>query len=131
MNAVSWYKVADGGGTISNAQYTVSATIGQHDASGPMTGGGYSLTGGFGSIYAVQTPGAPTNSPALTITPTPTNTVIISWPAPSSGFMLQESTDLGSSNWVPSTYVATVSGTQNQVTIPLVYDRRFYRLFHP
>ena len=34
-------------------------TIGQHGAGGPMTGGNYSLTGGFWALYAVQTPGAP------------------------------------------------------------------------
>ena len=39
--------------------YSVSGTIGQHDAGGPMTGGNYSLTGGFWALYAVQTPGAP------------------------------------------------------------------------
>jgi hypothetical protein len=91
------------------------------------------FNGGDGSdIGAYELQSMPTNSPArLTITPTPTNTMIISWPAPSSGFVLQENSDLGSSNWVPSTYSVTVSGTQNQVTIPMVYDRRFYRLSHP
>ena len=45
--AVDWYKVAGGGGTSTNGQYSVSGTIGQPDASGAMTGGNYSLTGGF------------------------------------------------------------------------------------
>src|ERR1039458_5110991 len=62
--SIDWYKIAGGGGTSSNGQYTVSGTIGQHDASGVMTGGAYSLTGGFWALYAVQTPGAP----LLTIT---------------------------------------------------------------
>jgi hypothetical protein len=37
--SIDWYKVSDGGGTSSNGQYVVSGTIGQHDASGAMTGG--------------------------------------------------------------------------------------------
>src|SRR6266478_8244280 len=58
--SVDWYKIAGGGGTSTNGQYSVSGTIGQHDAGGPMTGGNYSLTGGFWSLIAtVSTPGAP------------------------------------------------------------------------
>ena len=37
---------------------TVSGTIGQPDASGAMTGGIYSLTGGFWALYAVRKSGA-------------------------------------------------------------------------
>ena len=41
------------------AQHQVSGTIDQPDAGGPMTGGTYTLTGGFWSIITVvQTPGA-------------------------------------------------------------------------
>ena len=58
---VDWYKVAGGGGTSTGGSYTVSGTIGQHDASGAMSGGNYSVTGGFWAlINVVQTPGAPT-----------------------------------------------------------------------
>src|SRR5580658_6047034 len=58
--SIDWYKVAGGGGTSSNGQYSVSGTIGQPDASGAMTGGNYSLTGGFWALISVvQTPGAP------------------------------------------------------------------------
>ena len=59
--SVDWYKIAGGGGTSTGANYSVSGTIGQHDAGEPMTGGNYSLTGGIWTlINAVQTPGAPT-----------------------------------------------------------------------
>jgi hypothetical protein len=37
--SIDWYKIA-GGGTSTGATYQVSGTIGQHDAGGPMTGGG-------------------------------------------------------------------------------------------
>ncbi len=59
--SIDWYKIAGGGGTSTGGVYSVSGTIGQHDAGGPMTGGNYSLTGGFWALISVvQTPGAPT-----------------------------------------------------------------------
>ena len=59
--SINWYKVAGGGGASTGGVYSVSGTIGQHDAGQPITGGTYSLTGGFWSLIAVvQTPGAPT-----------------------------------------------------------------------
>lgn len=59
--SVDWNKVAGGGGTSTGGTYEVSGTIGQHDASGAMSGGNYSITGGYWAmINVVQTPGAPT-----------------------------------------------------------------------
>lgn len=125
--SIDWYKIAGGGGTSSNGQYVVSGTIGQHDAGGPMTGGNYSLTGGFWSLVAaVQTPGAP----LLTIIPTGTNAVVISWPAPSTGFNLQQNSDLKTTNWV-SAGSPTVVGGQNQVVVTPPTGNRFYRLKYP
>src|SRR5271168_3270972 len=72
---ISWYKVAGGGGTSAGGAYTLSGTIGQHDAGGPMTGGNYSLSGGFWALIAVvQTPGTPN----LTVTYSG-NKVTVSW----------------------------------------------------
>jgi hypothetical protein len=57
---IDWYKIAGGGGTSTGSVYSISGTIGQPDASGAMTGGSYSLTGGFWALISlVQTPGAP------------------------------------------------------------------------
>src|SRR5215813_12326001 len=76
--SVDWYKVAGGGGTSTGGVYSVSGTIGQPEA-GVLSGGNYNLVGGFwGIIAAVQSPSAP----LLTITRTPTNTVVVSWPYP-------------------------------------------------
>ncbi|MGH7968290.1 MAG: hypothetical protein ACREIC_06125, partial [Limisphaerales bacterium] len=58
--SIDWYKVSGGGGTSSGGAYSVTATIGQPHASSAMTGGNYSLTGGFWSmISVVQTAGLP------------------------------------------------------------------------
>mgnify|MGYP001602695655 CR=1 FL=1 len=49
-----------GGGTSTGGVYQVSGTLGQPDASGPMTNGPDSLVGGFWALpILVPTPGAP------------------------------------------------------------------------
>lgn len=125
--SIDWYKIAGGGGTSSNGQYMVSGTIGQHDAGTPMTGGGYSLTGGYWALSAVQTAGAP----LLTITVTPTNTVVISWPSPSTGFGLQQNGNLNTTNWVTPSETMNDNGVTRFILVTPPAGNRFYRLQHP
>src|SRR4051812_20687 len=74
--SIDWFSIDGGGGTSTGGVYSVSGTIGQADA-GHMTGGNFTLDGGFWSIIAaVQTPGAP----LLRVVRSSTNTVIIAWP---------------------------------------------------
>ena len=125
--SIDWYKVAGGGGTSTGGQYVVSGTIGQHDAGGPMAGGNYSLTGGFWSlIAAIQTPGAP----ILTVFRTSTNTVVITWPAPSTGFVLQQNPDLKPANWGNAGTTPIVVNGQNQVLVSSPVGNQFFRLMH-
>src|ERR1017187_8901114 len=91
---VDWYKISGGGGTSTGSVYSVSGTIGQPDASGAMTGGIYSMTGGFWSLYAVQTPGAP----LLTITHVG-NQAIVSWSPSVTGWTLQTNVNLATPIW--------------------------------
>src|SRR4029453_11581019 len=87
--AINWYTIDGGGGTSTGGVYSVTGTIGQPDA-GKMTGGNYTIDGGFwGIIAAVQTAGAP----LLSIARTTTNTVAVFWPSPSTGFNLQVNTN--------------------------------------
>ena len=120
--SIEWHKIAGGGGTSTGGVYSVSGTIGQPDA-GAMTGGNYSLTGGFWSLIAVQTPGAP----LLTITPAGPN-VIISWPSPSSGFGLQENPDLNPANWSAIPATNSDNGTIKSIVILAGAGNRYYRL---
>jgi len=125
--SIDWYKIAGGGGTSSNGQFTLSGTIGQHDAGGPMTGGNYSLTGGFWSLLSVvQSVGSPT----LRIFLTSTNTAVVAWPTSATGFTLQQNSNLGSSNWTTAG-APMVVGSENQVIIAPPAGRQFYRLTHP
>ena len=92
--SIDWYKIAGGGGTSTGGVYQVSGTIGQPDASGPMTGGSYSLTGGFWSIYAVQTSGAP----LLYITQVG-NKAVVWWSPSVTGWTLQTNVNLATPTW--------------------------------
>jgi hypothetical protein len=126
--SIDWYKVSGGGGTSSNGQFTVSGTIGQHDAGGPMTGGNYSLTGGFWSLLSVvQTPGAP----KLRIFLTSTNTAVIAWSTNVTGFTLQQNGVVETANWTAVGTTAIVVGSENQVIIAPPTGREFFRLKSP
>ncbi len=126
--SIDWYTIDGGGGRSTNGQYSLSGTIGQHDAStAPMTGGQYSLTGGFWALYAVQTPGAPW----LTITLTTPSTAMVSWPYPSTGWNLQQNGDLSTINWVTPAETVNNDGTNNFIIVNPPAGRRFYRLEKP
>jgi len=126
--AIDWHTIDGGGGTSTGGVYSVSGTIGQPDASvTTMTGGPYSLTGGFWAIYAVPTPGAP----PLAIFRTATNAVVVSWPSPSTGWNLQQNTDLNTANWVTPPENVTDNGTQKFIIVNPPAGNRFYRLHKP
>ena len=127
--SIDWHKIAGGGGTSTSGVYSVSGTIGQPDAGAAMTGGNYSLTGGFwGLISLVQTPGAP----LLSILRTDTNTVVVSWPSSSTGWKLQQNTNsLDPADWGDVTDPVQDDGTSKTVAVKSPAGNRFYRLFKP
>jgi hypothetical protein len=126
--SADWNKVAGGGGVSTGGVYTVKGTAGQHDAGGPMIAGPYSITGGFWALSAVQTPGAP----LLKILLSNTNTAIVSWPAPSAGWILQQNTSVASpAGWSNATNAVTQAGGQNQIIVGHPTGNRVYRLVHP
>src|SRR2546427_8428772 len=97
--SIDWFTIDGGGGTSTGGVYSVSGTIGQPDA-GHMSGGNFPIDGGFwGIIAAVQTAGSPMLRVVLTIT----NTVIVAWPSPSTGFLLQEHSLVNGGMWNPVT----------------------------
>jgi len=120
--AINWFTVDGGGGTSTGGVYTVSGTIGQSDA-GVMSGGNFTLTGGFWAFAAVvQTPGAPT----LSIVASGPGQATISWSPATPGFVLQEPLSLAPASWADSP-----SGATNPVTVPATLPTKFYRLHKP
>jgi hypothetical protein len=122
--SIDWDVIAGGGGLTTGGGYSANSTMGEHVAGGSLAGGTYSLASGFWVLYAVATPGAP----LLTIQVSPTNGVVLAWPVSSTGWTLQQNSDLVSGPWITLTNtVNTVSG-QNQVILPPPSGNRFYRL---
>jgi len=121
--SIDWFTVDGGGGTSTGGVYSVSGTIGQPDA-GTMNGGNYSIQGGFWSVIAaIQTEGAP----LLTITRSGPS-AIVSWPSPSTGFVLQETASLGNAAWTNVAQTPVDNGTNKTVTITPPVGNKFYRL---
>jgi hypothetical protein len=126
--ALGWFTIDGGGGTSTGGVFMVSGTIGQPDA-GMMSGGNFTLEGGFWSLFAIQTPGAP----CLTLTRTATNTVVVSWPLPEAGWKLHAATNLVTAGglWteIPPPY--QTNGAKLQFAEPAPLGSKFYRLHKP
>lgn len=124
---MEWFSMDGGGGTSTGGVYTVSGTVGQPDA-GSMAGGQFAIQGGFWSVVtAVQTPGAPW----LRVERSVTNTVLLAWPHPSTGFELQSAGDVSNPTWSHVSITPLVVGEEKQVIVDLPPGRRFYRLRKP
>ena len=125
--SVDWYKIAGGGGTSTSGVFSVSGTIGQPEASRAMTGGNYSLTGGFWSLISVaQTPGAPT----LYISHAGSSLTVY-WQA-ISGWSLRLNNNVAAlAGWIPSGYSIHTSNGINSITITSPTENLFFRLSSP
>ena len=119
--SIDWSTTDGGGGTSTGGVYSVSGTIGQPDAGGPLTNGPYALTGGFWALpQAVQTEGAPT----LSISPASPGFATVSWmPETGTNWVLQETLSLSAPVWSNSS-----SGTNNPTVVPATLPTKFYRL---
>jgi hypothetical protein len=69
--------------------------------------------------------------PALVLYPAGTNGVLVSWPNPSTGFILQESADLAPGSWTNSSANPVIVGGRKQVTVTPPLNRHFFRVYHP
>jgi len=125
--SIDWFTIDSGGGTSAGGAFAVNGTIGQPSANAQtLTGGNFSLTGGFWSLFAVQTPGAP----LLAIRLAGANTIAVSWPSPSTGFILQQNDNLNSPNWVTAPQSVSDNGMSKFILVN-PNGNRFYRLFKP
>ena len=118
------FTIDGGGGT--GGVYSVSGTIGQPDA-GTFAGGTYKVEGGVWSATALQTPGAP----RLLITRSGSG-VIVSWPRPATGFLLDSTPSLGpAAVWSQVPFPYQTNATDIFITVPAPVGNRFYRLRKP
>lgn len=70
-------------------------------------------------------------APLLSITLVSSNAVLVFWPAPSTGFALQQTPSLSINNWINTTNPVNVVGSQNQVTLAPAKGQQFFRLIAP
>lgn len=129
--SVDWFTVDGGGGTSVGGGYSVSGTVGQPDAGSTLAGGNFAVTGGFWALVEVIQPPI---APLLKIRREGLN-VVVSWPNPSTGFVLQQTTQLDSPSslivWTDVALVPTEGGLEKSVTTPASPSHRFFRLKHP
>jgi hypothetical protein len=92
-----------------------------------MSGGGYSITGGFWSIIsAMQTAGAP----LLSITRSGAQ-AIVSWSESAAGFVLEQSSTLMSSSWSASPATLATNAGVISATVTASSGYQFFRLHNP
>lgn len=121
--ALDWHTIDGGGGTSTGGGYSVTGTIGQPGAGLTLSGGDFTVVGGF---WAVPTAVQVTNAPLLTIISSGNGQATISWAPKPAGFVLQETANLAQRDWVNSP-----SGATNPVVVPATIPGKFYRLTKP
>jgi hypothetical protein len=70
-------------------------------------------------------------SPRLAVALTPTNTLVLTWPNPTPGFVLQQNSVFRSANWTTVTNAPVAVGNTFQVIIADPTGDEFYRLAQP
>lgn len=121
--SLDWHRIAGGGATSGNSQYSLAGTMGQHEAGALLTGGTYSLSGGFWAIVSVvQTAGAP----VLYISHS-APTVVIRWQNVTGWALQQNENPRLSAGWLPSAGWTTVGGT-NYLNVASPNGALFFRL---
>ena len=73
----------------------------------------------------------PTVPPPLALLPSAPGALVLQWPTNASGFLLEQNSDLTSTNWVPFAGPTGVVATNYQATIPTQTGNGFFRLHHP
>ncbi len=111
--------------TLELGQYTAANVADEAFAEGRW----YSEVSAADGSKLVLAGGASQSAPVLRITSTG-ESIYLSWPAASTGFQLQKSTDLATSHWVEVTNSANVVGSQFVVTLPVAENNNFFRLEH-
>jgi endonuclease G len=108
-----------------NSRNQITATVPDSATTGPIS---VIAPGGLATSASnfTVTLSAPTLSIALA-----GDSVIISWPSPSTGFSLQQNTDLTTTNWTTYSGAVENDGTTRSVIIPIETGNNYFRLIHP
>ena len=73
----------------------------------------------------------PVAPPQLVLLPSAPGALVLQWPTNASGFVLEQTSDLASTNWVTFAGTTTVADTNYQASIPTQTGSGYFRLVHP
>lgn len=117
----------NGAGFVAEATIHPSPTNQPVLNSPPLASNWYAVATAPDGSKMVMTEDASQSAPVLNITHS-SNDVMISWPATFTGFVLQENSDLSSTNWVDVTNAVNKTTEEFQVFISSPPENDFYRL---
>ncbi len=130
QSSIGWFTLDAAGGAQASVNYVVNFTAGQTEV-GPavQTSANYRIIPGF---WALEDMGPATGLPTLSISASGPN-VIVSWPSPSTGFVLQhaDSPNAVPGPWLDTPGVVSDNGFVRRLTLPHDLSKRFYRLRRP
>jgi len=130
QSAIDWFTLDAAGGAQSSASYAINFTAGQTDV-GPtvITSANYRIIPGF---WALEDLGPAIGLPDLSIALSGPR-VILSWPSPSTGFVLQHTDSFNTlpATWADTPGVVIDDGFIKSLTLPHDLSKRFYRLRRP
>lgn len=120
---IPWSTIDGGGATSSGGTFAISGTIGQPDA-GVSTSGNFSVQGGFWNEFTAGTE----STPRLSIVKSGAN-VLISWPRPATGFLLEWSPAVEATGlWNAVGFPYATGTTHISRSEPATGGPRYYRL---
>lgn len=124
--SIPWFSLAGTGGASSGGAFALAGST-SPVVSEPLSGGGFTMSGGIWSLAAVVASPA---APLLRIQPAPGG-IVLAWPQLSDGFQLQESSSLTAPVWNDVPAVPGVVGSEKQVILSAQPGHRFFRLHKP
>ena len=130
QSAIDWFTLDAGGGAQSSARYVINSTAGQTDVGTTfLNSANYRIIPGF---WALEDIGPATGLPELSIALSGVN-VVLSWPSPSTGFVLQHTDSLNvlPAVWSDTPGLVSDNGFLKSLTLPHNLSKRFYRLRRP
>ena len=127
---IGWFTLDAGGGAHTSANYLINFTVGQNEVgSTAQSSANYRIVPGF---WALEDMGPVDPRPELSIVLSGSD-VILSWPSPSTGYVLQQadSFDILPASWSNTVALINDNGVLKSVTVPHNTAKRFYRLRRP
>jgi hypothetical protein len=127
QTTIDWLSFDAGWGAQNSAAYIINSTVGQPDVGASVTtSANYRIVPGF---WALENLGPASSLPDLSIVLNGPR-ITLSWPSPSTDFVLQQTDSLDAlpASWSNTPGSITDNGVLKTITLPHDVAKRFYRL---